>query len=265
MRTFAMRVFVGAYLAIIAVALYALFVLILPTSTGADAGPFVLIFAVFLVLFVVATAAAMFWQSAARRAWFWPVAMLPGVAFFLLNAPFLLYDLVRPANVPGFPLALALAVTAAILLVAGVASALDARRGAPTTSVAGSSWTRFAVVTVVALTLGAILSSVGAGAFSSSGGSFAETPTKSTVLIVKDAKFVGTIEAKPGEALGLFITNQDAFEHAFDIDALNIHVRLPAKGTAAVVVKANQAGALEYYCGVPGHKDAGMVGELNVR
>jgi hypothetical protein len=265
MRTFAMRVFVGAYLAIIAIALYVLFVLVLPNSASSGGGPFVVIFAVFLVLFVVATAAAMFWPSAARRAWFWPVAMLPGVAFFLLNAPFLLYDLVRPANVPGFPLALAITVTAAILLVAGVASALDARRGAPTASVTRSPWTRFAVVAVVALTLGAILSSAGAGLFTSLGGSFAETPTKSTVLIVKDAKFVGSIEAKPGEALGLFVTNQDAFDHSFDIDALNIHVRLPAKGTAAVVLKANQAGALEYYCGVPGHKAAGMVGELNVR
>jgi hypothetical protein len=265
MRTFAMRVYVGAYLAIIAVALYVLVVLILPNSASAGAGPFVLIFAIFLVLFVLATAAAIFWRAAARRAWFWPVAMLPGIAFYLLNAPFLVYDLLRPANVPGFPTAFGLTVAALILLISGVASALDARRGAPAASVSRGPWTRFAVVGVVAATVGAILTSLGSGALSSSGGSFAETPTKSAVLIVKDAKFVGTIEAKPGEALGLFIANQDAFEHAFDIDALNIHVRLPAKGTAAVVVRLNTAGALEYYCGVPGHRDTGMVGELNVR
>jgi hypothetical protein len=262
MRTFAMRVYVGAYLAMIAVALYVLFVLVLPNA--AEAGAFVLIFAFFLVLFVLATAAAVFWQSAPRRAWLWPVAMLPGIAFFLLNAPFLVYDLVRPANVPGFPLALTITVTAVTLLVAGVASALDARRGTPPATVSRSPWTRFALAGVVAATVGAILASVGSGALSSSG-SFAETPTRTALLNVKDAKFVGSIDATSGEALGLFITNQDAFEHAFDIDALNIHVRLPAKGTAAVVVRSNKAGALEYYCGVPGHKDAGMVGELNVR
>jgi plastocyanin len=261
-----MRVFVGAYLVEIAIALYVLFVVFLPSASesgGPGAGPFLVIFGVFIVLFAVATAAAIFWQSAARRAWFWPVAMLPGVLFYLLNAPFLVYDLVRPAYVPGFPLALALTVTAVTLFIAGVASALDARRGAPAATGSRSPWTRFAVVAVVGLTIGAILSSIGAGAYTSSG--IAESPTKSAVLVVKEAKFVGSIEAKPGEALGLFVTNQDAFDHSFDIDALNIHVRLPAKGTAAVVLKANQAGALEYYCGVPGHKSSGMVGELNVR
>jgi cupredoxin-like protein len=264
MRSFAMRVYAGAYLAIIAVALYVLVIFILANSASAGAGPFVLIFAIFLVLFVLATAAAIFWRSAARRAWFWPLAMLPGIAFYLLNAPFLVYDLLRPANVPGFPTALVFTVAAVALLISGIAAALDARRGAPTASVSRSPWTRFALAVVVAATVGAVLASVGSGALSSSG-SFAETPTRTALLNVRDAKFVGSIEATSGEALGLFITNQDAFEHAFDIDALNIHVRLPAKGTAAVVVKSNKAGALKYYCGVPGHESAGMVGELNVR
>lgn len=85
------------------------------------------------------------------------------------------------------------------------------------------------------------------------------------MLVAKDTKFAGVVEATSGEALGLVITNQDAFDHSFDIDALNIHVRLPAKGTAAVVLKANQAGTLEYYCGVPSHKDWGMVGAPVVR
>jgi uncharacterized cupredoxin-like copper-binding protein len=262
MRTFAMRVYVAAYLAIIAVAIYVFVALLLPNA--AQAGAFVAIFAIFVVLFVAATAAAAFWRSAARRAWFWPVAMLPGIAFYLLNAPFLSYDLLRPANVPGFPTALVFTVAAVALLISGIAAALDARRGAPTASVSRSPWTRFALAVVVAATVGAVLASVGSGALSSSG-SFAETPTRTALLNVKDAKFVGSIEATSGEALGLFITNQDAFEHAFDIDALNIHVRLPAKGTAAVVVKPDRAGALKYYCGVPGHEGAGMVGELSVR
>jgi plastocyanin len=262
MKTFAMRVYIGAYLVLIAISVYVLVVLVLPSP---EAGPFALIFAVFLALFVAATAAAAFWRSAPRRAWFWPVAALPGVAFYLLNAPFLLYDLLRPANVPGFPVSFALTVAAITLLVATVASTLDARRGAPPVTAPRSPWTRFAVVAVVAAAVGAILASAGAGALSSSGGSSAETAKKTTVLIAKDVKFEGLVEANSGEALGLLITNQDPFEHSFDIDALNIHVRLPAKGTAAVVLKANQAGTLEYYCGVPGHKAGGMVGALVVR
>jgi uncharacterized cupredoxin-like copper-binding protein len=59
------------------------------------------------------------------------------------------------------------------------------------------------------------------------------------------------------------ISNQGAAAHNFSIDALKISVDLPPGETKEVVVNA-PPGTYEYYCNVPGHKEAGMVGTLTV-
>lgn len=62
----------------------------------------------------------------------------------------------------------------------------------------------------------------------------------------------------------LHFVNQGAAVHDFTIDALEIHVTLNPGEEGSVTVNA-PAGEYEYYCSVPGHKDAGMVGTLTVR
>jgi uncharacterized cupredoxin-like copper-binding protein len=52
--------------------------------------------------------------------------------------------------------------------------------------------------------------------------------------------------------------------HSFDIDALDIHVQLPANATVAIAIKPTQAGPLEFYCAIGGHKAAGMDGTIDV-
>jgi nitrite reductase (NO-forming) len=59
------------------------------------------------------------------------------------------------------------------------------------------------------------------------------------------------------------ISNQGVAAHNFSIDALKISVDLPPGETKEVVVNA-PPGTYEYYCNVPGHKEAGMVGTLTV-
>ena len=59
------------------------------------------------------------------------------------------------------------------------------------------------------------------------------------------------------------LPNEGAAEHDFSIDALDIHVNLPS-GTTQTVEADIPAGTYEYYCAIPGHKDAGMVGTLVV-
>ena len=59
------------------------------------------------------------------------------------------------------------------------------------------------------------------------------------------------------------LPNQGAAAHNFSIDALGVSVDLPPGGTESVVISA-PAGTYEYYCNVPGHKEAGMVGTLTV-
>jgi uncharacterized cupredoxin-like copper-binding protein len=59
------------------------------------------------------------------------------------------------------------------------------------------------------------------------------------------------------------LTNEGAAVHNFSIDALGIDVDLPPGAKEDVVINA-PAGEYEYYCNVPGHKEAGMVGKLVV-
>jgi plastocyanin len=59
------------------------------------------------------------------------------------------------------------------------------------------------------------------------------------------------------------LPNQGAAPHNFSIDALGISVDQAPGATESVVINA-PAGEYEYYCNVPGHKEAGMVGTLIV-
>jgi uncharacterized cupredoxin-like copper-binding protein len=59
------------------------------------------------------------------------------------------------------------------------------------------------------------------------------------------------------------ITNKGASLHDFTIDALDIKVDLPVGETTNVNIEA-PPGTYEFYCSVPGHREAGMVGTLVV-
>ena len=59
------------------------------------------------------------------------------------------------------------------------------------------------------------------------------------------------------------LPNDGVTAHDFSIDALGIQVALPPGATETVVINA-PPGSYEYYCNVPGHKEAGMVGTLIV-
>ena len=61
------------------------------------------------------------------------------------------------------------------------------------------------------------------------------------------------------------LPNSGAAQHNFSIDALSISVdQAPGQMDQKVVINA-PAGTYEYYCNVPGHKQAGMVGTLTVQ
>ena len=59
------------------------------------------------------------------------------------------------------------------------------------------------------------------------------------------------------------LPNEGVTPHNFSIDALDISVDIAAGATEEVVINA-PAGEYEFYCNVPGHKQAGMVGTLIV-
>jgi glucose/arabinose dehydrogenase/plastocyanin len=61
------------------------------------------------------------------------------------------------------------------------------------------------------------------------------------------------------------LTNQGALPHSFDIDELGVNSGDIAAGQSGTVTINAAPGTYEYYCAVPGHKEAGMVGTLTVQ
>jgi uncharacterized cupredoxin-like copper-binding protein len=59
------------------------------------------------------------------------------------------------------------------------------------------------------------------------------------------------------------LPNEGVTLHNFSIDELGIDVDIEAGAAQEVLINA-PAGTYEYYCNVPGHKPAGMVGTLTV-
>jgi plastocyanin len=61
------------------------------------------------------------------------------------------------------------------------------------------------------------------------------------------------------------LVNKGAAVHTFDIDALGINSGELAGGQSTTVTINAAPGEYEYYCAIPGHKEAGMVGKLIVK
>lgn len=87
-------------------------------------------------------------------------------------------------------------------------------------------------------------------------------------LIAKDIAFDPTAITIQASDLPVTITmeNTGAAEHDFVIDALDISVHTnPGESVEIVIPAGTAAGEYQYYCSIPGHKEAGMVGTLTVQ
>jgi nitrite reductase (NO-forming) len=60
------------------------------------------------------------------------------------------------------------------------------------------------------------------------------------------------------------LLNSDILPHSFDVDALDIHIAMAARNTAETTLTMTQPGTYTFYCAIPGHREAGMVGTLIV-
>ena len=100
-------------------------------------------------------------------------------------------------------------------------------------------------------------------------GSKAATELK---IVATDLKFTpATLQAKVGQTVKLLMENKGVIEH--DIALPTIQADKPA-ATLKAIAKPNQSTSLEftptapgnyeYVCTIPGHKEAGMKGTLNV-
>ena len=81
--------------------------------------------------------------------------------------------------------------------------------------------------------------------------------------MVDDAFNPTTLAIAANTDVTITLTNKGIAPHNVSIDALKISVDVTPGATKTVTINA-PAGTYEFYCNVPGHKAAGMVGTLTV-
>ena len=87
-------------------------------------------------------------------------------------------------------------------------------------------------------------------------------PVELTVTAVDIAFEEKELSGPADTEFTITITNNGAAQHDFAIDALGVKTKLLNPGESETVTVNAPAGEYEYYCSVPGHKAAGMVGTL---
>lgn len=103
-----------------------------------------------------------------------------------------------------------------------------------------------------------------AGGDQNAGGEQATGTSDHAVTSVDNDYDTDAIEAKPGDTITL--TNDGFAQHDLKIDDLGIGTDLVNNGQSmTITIPADAApGEYEFYCSVPGHKEAGMVGTITI-
>jgi len=75
-----------------------------------------------------------------------------------------------------------------------------------------------------------------------------------------------SIKVEAGEKIRLTFKNTGNLPHNFTIDELGVRTRTIAGGQTDVVeFTADKSGTFAFYCSIPGHKQLGMEGDLEVQ
>ncbi len=74
-----------------------------------------------------------------------------------------------------------------------------------------------------------------------------------------------TIEAEAGERLRIELVNQGSLSHNLHLEGDARTDTIQSDKTAAVTFTVPESGSVEFFCNVPGHKQAGMTGRVVVQ
>lgn len=103
-----------------------------------------------------------------------------------------------------------------------------------------------------ALVAGALYAGAAAQKVTLTGTEFAYAPNRITV--------------KAGQPVQVVLENKGVIEHDFVIDKFKVKMGTVQPGkTGTATFTPNAKGTFEFYCSVPGHKEAGMKGTLVVQ
>lgn len=119
------------------------------------------------------------------------------------------------------------------------------------------------VFTAIAVT-SLLLVACGGGGSSTGGGSTAPLTVTQTA---NEFKFdPPTITAAPGQTINLTVKNTGSVQHTWIQKDANVKLTIDPGKTATQTFNApSKAGTYTYECDVPGHKEAGMTGQLIVK
>jgi plastocyanin len=96
-------------------------------------------------------------------------------------------------------------------------------------------------------------------------GSSGSTEALNITIQAEDIKFdTTTITARVGQTVNVTYQNVGALEHNFLIDEFGVEEKVQPGQTITFSFTPTSAGTYQYYCNVPGHIEAGMVGTLTV-
>ena len=93
-----------------------------------------------------------------------------------------------------------------------------------------------------------------------------ETAVPGTIhLTAQDMRFgQDEIRLTVGQTVTFTLENKDLYAHSFDADDFAVHTAMPANSQVTASFTATRPGIFDFYCGVPGHTQAGMVGKIIV-
>ena len=86
------------------------------------------------------------------------------------------------------------------------------------------------------------------------------------VLMAQNMRFgQEELHIKVGDTVVMQLDNNDLYGHSFDVEELDVHEEMPPNSVRTLTFTATRSGKFSFYCGVPGHTEAGMVGTIMVK
>ena len=201
--------------------------------------------------------------------WRWAplLATLYGVFLLAFGNRSIRYDVSHPEAYIPYAVTLLVTTLALLGIVSGAGAAIQNYR-APTASELQDSrsrlphWFRTVSGALAGLFLGALL--MGAVPRSTAGATVSpQTLAALPTLAADHIRFAPTeMRAQAGSLVALRLENHDSAGHTFNIDEFNVHIAMPPGQPAIALFRAGPPGTYTFYCDVPGHREAGMVGTL---
>lgn len=211
---------------------------------------------IMILTLLVAGVCATRWRWAPLLVVLWVIiSVIPGLEPYT-------YDLTHPAETGPFIATLTGLALLLVAVVAGVAAILPGKRRA--TEGGTPRWLRGFLIGTATFVLGASLVAMIPPANATAGMS-AEALAQLPALVAGRNTFdQAELQARVGETVALRLENTDTQTHSFDVDAFNVHVAMPTNSPALALFTPNTPGTYTFYCRIPGHAAAGMVGTLVV-